>query len=125
MRLRSIAVGQHAAMSARCSSISSSTSLGGRQQMQPPDAAVARVRPPLHHAARLQPVDQAGDGDRLDLQQFGKFLLRDAGLALQPDQDAPLRPRHAVQPRALVGIDPQQAGDIVQQEQQIAVKFVQ
>ena len=74
---------------------------------------------------RFQPVDEARHGDRLDLQQFGQFLLRDAGLAFQPDQDAPLRPGHAMGARPLVGIDPQQAGDIVQQKQQIAFEIRQ
>ena len=98
---------------------------GGRLQVQAPDAAVARVGPALHHAARLQPVDQAGDGDRLDLQQFGQLLLGDAGLALEPDQDAPLGAGHVVRAGALVRVNPQQTGDVVQQEEQIALEFVQ
>ena len=54
-----------------------------------------------------------------------KFFLRYARLTLQPDQDGPLRPGHAVLPGPLVRIDAQQARDIVQQEQQVAVNFVQ
>ena len=92
--------------------------------MQAPDAAVLRVGPALHHAARFQPVDQAGDGDRLDLQDFGQFLLRQAWLALEPDQDAPLRPGHAVGAGALVGVDAHQPGDVVQQEHQVALEIV-
>ena len=86
---------------------------GRTQQMQPPDAPVPRIRTPLDHAARLQPVDQTGDRDRLDFQNFGQFLLGNARLAVQPDQDGPLRPRHAVQSRALVRVNAEQTSDIV------------
>ena len=92
--------------------------------MQAPDAAVLRVGPALHHAAGLQPVDQPGDGDRLDLQDLGQFLLRQARLALQPDQDAPLRAGHAVGAGPLVGIDAHQPGHVVQQEHQVALEIV-
>ena len=90
--------------------------------MQAPDAPVPRIGAAFHHPARFQPVDQPGDADRLDLQQFGEFLLGQAGLTLQPDQDGPLRTGHAVGAGPLVGIDAQQPGDIVQQEQQVALE---
>ena len=98
---------------------------GGGLQVQAPDAAVARVGPALDHAARLQPVDQAGDGDRLDLQQLRQLLLGDAGLAFEPDQDAPLGAGHVMRAGALVGVHPQQTGNVVQQEQQVALEFGQ
>src|SRR5450631_4502970 len=37
-----------------------------RLEMQPVDAAVFRIAPALHEPPRLQPVDQAADGDGLD-----------------------------------------------------------
>ena len=99
--------------------------VGGVSQVEAPDAAVSRVGAAFHHAARLQPVDQPGDGDRLHFQQFRQFLLGDAWLALEPDQDPPLGACHVVLARALVGVHPQQTGDVVQQEQQVAWEFGQ
>ncbi len=60
--------------------------LGGGQQMQPPDAAVGWVGAALEQVAGLEPVGEAGDGDGLDLEQFGQLLLRQAGLAIEPDR---------------------------------------
>jgi hypothetical protein len=99
--------------------------MGRQTQMQAPDAAVARVRPPFHHPAGFQAVDETGDGDRLDLQKLRQLLLRDARLTLQPDQDGPLRAGHAVRAGTFVGIDPQQPCDVVQQEQQIVFEVRQ
>jgi len=99
--------------------------VGRWAEVQPPDAAVLRVGAALHHAAGFQPVDQPRDGDRLDLEQFRQLLLGDAGLALQPEQDAPLRAGHAVRAGPLVGIDPEQPAQIVQQEQQVALEIGQ
>ncbi|MEJ0016983.1 MAG: hypothetical protein WDN25_10520 [Acetobacteraceae bacterium] len=98
--------------------------VGGRTQMQAPDAAILRVGAALDHAAPLQPVDQPGDGDRLDFQDLGEFLLRQAGLAFQPDQDSPLRAGHAVRARPLVGVDADQPRHIVQQEHQVALEIM-
>ncbi len=53
-----------------------------------------------------------------------EFLLRQARLALQPDQDAPLRAGHAVRAGALVGVHAQQPGDVVQQEHQVTLEIV-
>ena len=94
-------------------------------QMQPPDAPVARVRPPFHHAPAFQPIDQARHGDRLHLQQFSEFFLRDAGLTLKPYQNGPLCPGHAVRAGTFVRVDPKQTRDIVQQEQQVSPKIWQ
>ncbi len=93
--------------------------------MQPPDPPVPRVRATFDHAARFQPVDQTGNRDRLDFKQFGQLFLGDARLTFQPDQDGPLRPGHAVQSRTFVRVYAKQARNVVQQEQQIAMKFVQ
>ena len=98
--------------------------IGGGAEVQAPDAAVLGIRPALHHAAGFQPVDQPGDGDRLDLEDLGEFLLRQPRLALQPDQDAPLRPGHAVRAGPLVGVDAQQPGHVVQQKHQVALEIV-
>jgi hypothetical protein len=90
--------------------------------MQAPNAPVLGVRTTLHHPAPLQPVDQAGDRDRLYFQDFRELLLRQARLALQPDQDAPLGAGHAMRTGPLVGIHAQQPGYVVKQEQQVALK---
>ena len=87
--------------------------------MQAPDPAVPGIGASLDHAALLQPVDQPGDGDRLDFQQFGQFLLGQAGLAVEPEQDDPLRAGQAVAAGAPVGIEPEVAGEVVEQEQDV------
>jgi hypothetical protein len=58
------------------------------------------------------------------ISHLGQLLLRQAGLALDPNQDHPLCPRHAVRPRPFVGLDANQACDVVQQEQQVATGFI-
>src|SRR4051812_29003645 len=42
---------------------------GGRRQVQPADPAVLRVGPAFDQSPALQAVDEAADGDRLDLEQ--------------------------------------------------------
>ncbi len=90
-----------------------------RAQVHAPDAPVRGVGAALHHAARLQPVDQPGHGDGLDLQPLGELALGQPRLALQPDQDAPLRAGDAVLAGAPVGLRAHQPGHVVQQEQEV------
>jgi len=85
--------------------------------MQPADAPVVGVEAPLDQPARFQAVHQTADGDRLDLEDFGQFTLRHAGRPLHPAQDDPLRPGHAMQPGALIGLGANQPGEIVQQHE--------
>src|SRR5579885_1489986 len=40
-----------------------------RSEMQPPYAPVGRIGPPLHEAARLQPIDQTAYGDGFDFKK--------------------------------------------------------
>ena len=76
----------------RCSPISSRSDRRRGGEMQPPHAAVVGIGAPLDQTARFQPVDQAADRDRLDLDDRGKFVLRHARLALQPAAGSPTAP---------------------------------
>ena len=83
--------------------------------MQAPAAAVARIGATLDHGTALEAVDQPGDGNRLDFQKFGKFLLQKPWLRLEPYQDGPLGPCHAVRTGALVCLgadEPREIDDV-------------
>ena len=89
--------------------------------MQPPDPAIARIGSALDEAARLQPVDQAPDADRLDLDDGRELVLRESGLALEVHQDHPLGPRHPTGAGALVRPGAHLAGDVIEQQQEFGV----
>ena len=69
----------------------------------------------FHQPGGFQPVNQPCDGNRLDLQQIGDFLLAEARVAGEAQQQAPLRAGHAHDAGALVRLDADQPGDVVQQ----------
>ena len=90
-----------------------------RLQMQPANAPILGVGTPLDEAARLEPVDEPRHGDRLDLDETGEFVLRQARLTLEPDEDDPLGAGHAIETRTLIRPRPHQACDVVEQDQVI------
>ena len=89
--------------------------------MQPPDAAVVRIVAPLDHAAVFEPVDQTGDGDGLDLEDLGQFLLREAGMFIETVEHDPLRAGEPVNGRTAVCVQAELARKVVQQEQQVGL----
>ena len=90
-----------------------------RGRRQPPEPPVGRVGPPLDKAAPLEPVGQPRHGHRLDLQDLREILLRQARIARELEQHHPLRPGEIMLPGALVGLDPAQPRDVMQQNQKI------
>ena len=68
-----------------------------------------------------RPVDEAGDGDGLDFEDVGEFLLQEAGLGFEADEDGPLGARHAVGAGALVGGRADEAGEGDDVRQQVAL----
>jgi len=90
--------------------------------MKAPNPAIRRVMPPLHKTACLEPVDKPADGDRLDLDERGKLVLRHAGLTLESNKDHPLRAGHAVGAGKRIGARPHQPGHIGENTQRIAIK---
>ena len=82
----------------------------GRRQVQPLGAAVVRIGAALDQAVVGQPVEQPGQRDRLQVEDFGELGLLEALGAVEPQQHRPLRAGHAELARPLVGIGPQQAG---------------
>ena len=92
--------------------------------MQAPDPTVLRIRPALHHPPPFQPIDQPGHGDRLNFEDFRQLFLGQPGLALQPDQDPPLRPCHPMRTGPLIRVHAEQPSHIMQQEHQVALEIV-
>src|SRR6266404_20347 len=66
-------------------------------EVEQPDAPVGRVQPALDQIGLLQPIENARQRDRLDLEDFRQRALLDALVARQMGQDLPLR---AGQPQA-------------------------
>ena len=95
---------------------------GRRHQLQPPDPAVPRIGPALDEAARLQPIDQAADGDRLDLDDRRQLVLGKSRLALEVRQDHPLGSRHPPGAGALVRPRAHLPGNVVEQHQELGVE---
>src|SRR5207249_3782684 len=91
-------------------------------QLQPPDAAILRIGPALDETACLQPVDEAPDGDGLDLDDRRKLVLRESRLALEMSQDHPLGPRHPAGAGALVRPRSHLPGDVVEQDQEFRIE---
>ena len=89
--------------------------------MEPPNAAIMRIIAPLDHAALFQAVDQAGDGDGLDLEDLGEFFLREAGLLIEAVEHDPLGAGEAVDGGAPVRVQAKLAGEVVQQEQEVGL----
>jgi hypothetical protein len=84
-------------------------------------AAVAAIGAALDQAVVAQPVHQPRQRDRLDIERLRQIGLLEAFMPLQPQQHRPLRPGHAETARLLVGVGPQQAADVADQEQKLAV----
>jgi hypothetical protein len=80
----------------------------GRREVKPFGAAVVRVGPALDQAVVAQPVDQPGQGDRLDVEVLGEVGLLEAFAPLQPQQHGPLRPGLAEPAGLLIGVGPEQ-----------------
>ena len=91
------------------------------RQIEAVGAPVALMRPPLHQALLAQPVDEAHERDGLNLQGVGQLRLGHALAPLQPEQHAPLRPRHAVTARTLVHEGARGARRIDELEQHLAL----
>src|SRR5262249_5200217 len=72
--------------------------------------------------ARLQPVDEPRDGDRLDLDDRCQLVLSEAGLTLEVREDHPLGTGHAARPRALVRARAHGARDVVKQKQEVLIE---
>ncbi len=79
---------------------------GGGTEMKTPDAPVSRIGTAFDKSARFQAIDQPGYGDRLDLDEGRQLVLRHSRLRIEPNQDHPLRPGHAVCPRPGIGAGP-------------------
>ena len=87
-----------------------------RAQEQQPRATVVRIGPALDQAASFQLFDHARQGDRLDLQHFGKRHLVAALIAGQMEHGLPLRAGEAERAGAAFEILPHQARRVVQQK---------
>jgi hypothetical protein len=61
--------------------------------VKPPGPAVARVSRALDEPRLLETIDDAAQGDRLELEHVGELDLPKAGFARQLEQHLPLRAR--------------------------------
>ena len=79
---------------------------------------------PLDQTRLLQPVEDAGERDRLDLEDLGQRALLDALVARQMRQHLALRAGQPELARILLEALAHQAGHVVQEEAEIAVEIV-
>ena len=89
-------------------------------EMQQPDAAILGMGAPLDQPRLLQPVEDAGQGDRLDSRISASAALLDALVARQMRQHLALRARQPKPARILLEALAHQARHVVQQEAEIA-----
>ena len=106
---------------AKMPSISGCAAGGEPQQAH---AAVPAMEQPLDQPRLLQPVEDAGERDRLDLEELGQRALLDALVARQMRQHLALRPGQPEVARILLEALAHQAGHVVQEEAEIAVEIV-
>ena len=85
--------------------------------MEEAGAAIPRIRAALDQSAFAEPVDQAGQRDRLDVEQAREIGLDQAFVALKLQQNSPLGAGQSHGLGVLVGAGPQQSGYITDQEQ--------
>ncbi len=83
-------------------------------------AAVGRVGAPLDQPGRGELVDQAGQGDRRDVERVGELALLRALAALQARQHRPLGAGRVELARAMVRIGAQHARRVVEGESHFA-----
>ena len=93
-----------------------------RRQEQSLGAPVVGVAAPFDQAVVAQPVDQPGQGDRLEVENFRELGLLEAFVALEPEQHRPLRPGHAELPGLLVGAGAQQPGYVTEKKRRNRVR---
>ena len=93
-----------------------------RRQMEALGASVVRIEAALDHSVGTQPVDEARQGDRLQVEHFGEFGLLQALGMFQPGHHGPLGTGDAKPARALVGVGPQQAGYIIENERKFTTR---
>ena len=96
--------------------------LGGQVELD--GAPVGGVVAALHQPRFLQPVDQAAERDRLDLEDFGERRLADALVARELRNRAPLGLGEAERLGAAVEAAPHQPRHIVHQEAEAAFRVV-
>ena len=63
-----------------------------RRQEQPLGPAVIGIGAAFDQAVLAQPVEQAGQSDRLEVEHFGKFGLLEALKAVEPRRAPPIAP---------------------------------
>ena len=87
-----------------------------RRQVEEADPPVGGVAAPLDEPGRLEPVQDAQQRDRLDLEDLGEADLVDPLVLGEVDQHLPLRAGEPEAAHALLEPLAQQAGDVVQHE---------
>ena len=85
---------------------------GGRQE-QAFGTAIIGIGPAFDQAGLAQPVEQAGQTNRLEVEHLGKFGLLEALEAVEPCEHRPLRPGDPILSPFVVRIGFQHSSDII------------
>ena len=75
-------------------------------------------------SARLKPVNEPPDTDGLHFENRSQFVLGKPRRRVHPGENDPLGTRHPPRPRPLIEAGPEQAGHVVEQKQEIPVKWL-
>jgi hypothetical protein len=94
-----------------------------RGQVQEPCASVLGIKAALDEFLAFQPVKQARQRDRLQLEHLGERGLIETFRAAQTSQHAPLRAGRAIFPCALVDIAAQLSGGLEKLENEFALEW--